>query len=130
MTRSEVVWLRLVERVEARDASGAAACFTERGVWQNVPHPPSVGRAAIEDLLGPILRRSTTVRWDTVTASFADERAWLERVDRFWIGGVEYAVRCHGVLELDPAGDSISALRDYVDLGEWRQRLAAAGPLD
>ncbi|MSX21892.1 MAG: hypothetical protein F2795_06225, partial [Actinobacteria bacterium] len=78
---------------------------------------------------GPILLRSERVQWDVVSASFTEHRAWLERVDRFWIDGVEYAVRCNGVLEVDPESGLIREFRDYVDLGEWRARLAAAGPL-
>lgn len=105
------------------------ACFTEVGSWQNVPHAPWVGRAEIAERLGPILSRSERVQWEVVSASFAGNRAWLERVDRFWIDGVEYAVRCNGVLEVDVATGLISEFRDYVDLGEWRARLAAAGPL-
>ena len=129
MTRSETIWLRLLECIERRDASGAAACFAEDGSWQTVPPPPAVGRTAIEQMLGPILRRAEVVRWDVVTASFTADRAWLERVDRFWIGGVEYAVRCNAVVEGDPASGLITQWRDYVDLGEWRARIAAAGPL-
>ena len=127
--RSESVWRQLLEHLEARDPAGAATCFTPGGTWQNVPHPPAVGPAAIEAMLAPILRRSERVRWEVVTASFADDRAWMERVDRFWIDGVEYAVRCNGVIEVDSTTGLISAWRDYVDLGEWRRRLAAAGPL-
>ena len=80
-------------------------------------------------MLAPILQRSERVQWDVVTASFAEHRAWIERVDRFWIGGVEYAVRCNGVIDLDGESGLIRELRDYVDLGEWRERLRSAGPL-
>lgn len=131
MTRSETIWRRLLARIEARDAAGAAACFEKGGTWQNVPHAPAQGRGAIEQMLGPILRRSTAVKWEVVTASFAEDRAWIERVDRFWIDGVEYAVACNGVVEIDAGSGLIAVWRDYLDLGEWRTRLAAAaGPHD
>lgn len=129
MTTSERIWTRLLIAVEDRDVQAAVACFTQDGTWQNVPHEPWRGRQTIAERLGPILARSERVRWDVVTASFVEHRAWLERVDRFWIDGAEYAVRCNGVLEVDPESGLISAFRDYVDLGEWRARLAAAGPL-
>ena len=77
-------------------------------------------------MLAGILERSETVRWDVVSESYAPGRAWLERVDRFWIDGVEYAVECNGVLEIDEDTGLITELRDYVDLGEWRARLASA----
>ena len=126
VTPAERVWRRLLDLIEARDAAGAAGCFTGTGSWQNVPHPPAVGRSAIEGLLAPILRRSERVRWDVVTSAYTAHRGWLERVDRFWIDGVEYAVRCNGVFEVDAVTGLIAEWRDYVDLSEWRGRLGAA----
>ena len=67
------------------------------------------------------------MRWDLVNVAYEADRAWLERIDRFWIDGAVHAVRCNGVLEFDAAAGLIRALRDYVDLGEWRARLTAAG---
>lgn len=129
MTPAERVWNELLGHIEARNPTAAASCFAEDGWWQNVPHERSAGRTGIETLLGPILRRSDEVRWDVVTSSFDEFRGWLERVDRFWIDGTEYAVRCNGVFEVDRGTGLITEWRDYVDLGEWRARLAAAGPL-
>jgi limonene-1,2-epoxide hydrolase len=88
-----------------------------------MPHPPVVGPAGVTGLLAPILARSERVRWDLVSASYAPTRAWLERVDRFWIDGHEYAIECNGVAEVDPGTGLITAFRDYVDLGVWRERL-------
>jgi limonene-1,2-epoxide hydrolase len=130
VTPAEKIWLRLHESLQQRDAVAASCCFGVDGWWQNVPHPASVGREAIAALLGPILRRSQHVRWDVVTSSFSEHRGWLERVDRFWIDGTEYVVRCNGVYEVEAATGLITEWRDYVDLGEWRSRLAAAGPLN
>ena len=73
-------------------------------------------------MLGRVLRRSDRVRWDVVSESYGDRRAWVERVDRFWIDGSEYAVRCNGVFEFDRDSGLITEVRDYVDLGEWRER--------
>jgi hypothetical protein len=50
-------------------------------------------------MLGRILRRSEAVRWDLVTESCSEDRAWLERVEWFRIDGTEYAARYNGVLE-------------------------------
>ncbi|NWJ72634.1 nuclear transport factor 2 family protein [Pseudonocardia sp. ICBG1122] len=110
---------RLLAAVEARDARAAGACFAATGTYANVPHPPVVGPAGVAGLLDPILRRSDRVRWELVTAEYTGHRAWLERVDRFVIDGREYTVACNGVLEVDEGG-AISAFRDYVDLGPWR----------
>ncbi|MDD7937462.1 limonene-1,2-epoxide hydrolase family protein [Actinomycetospora lutea] len=122
MTAPPVV-TRFLAAVEARDPDAAGACFTEDGTWANVPHPPVVGPAGVRGMLAPILARSQWVRWDIVTAAHTPERSWLERVDRFGIDGTEYAVACHGVVEVDPDRDLITDFRDYVDLGEWRARL-------
>ena len=126
MNSPAAITTRFLDAVETRDLDAVLACFSPDAVWQNVPHPPSVGREAIGTLLGGILERSDRVRWDVVTDAYADDRAWLERVDRFWIDGEEYAVRCNGVLEIDTESGLITEFRDYVDLGEWRARLASA----
>ena len=115
-----------LDAVEARDPDAVVAHFAPQATWQNVPHPPAEGRAGIHAMLAGILGRSQTVRWDIVSESYAPGRAWLERVDRFWIDDVEYAVQCNGVLEIDEEAGLITELRDYVDLGEWRARLADA----
>lgn len=115
-----------LDAVEARDVDAVVAHFAAEATWQNVPHPPAEGWAGIRAMLARILERSETVRWDVVSESYAPGRAWLERVDRFWIDGVEYAVECNGVLEIDEDAGLITELRDYVDLGEWRARLASA----
>ncbi len=124
-TPAEIV-ARFLATVEARDVDAVLSCFSPDAVWQNVPHRPAVGREAIRSMLATILERSSRVAWDVVTEAYTEERAWLERVDRFWIDGTEYAVRCNGVLELDCDAGVITELRDYVDLGEWRSRLAQA----
>ncbi|MCP4436042.1 MAG: nuclear transport factor 2 family protein [Actinomycetia bacterium] len=115
---------RLLDAVADRDVEAVVACFEPDGTWQNVPHSPARGREAIRAMLDPILRRSSQVRWDVVTESYDEHTAWLERVDRFWIDGIEHAVKCNGVLEFDPETGLIRELRDYVDLGEWRARVA------
>ncbi|MFC7659781.1 nuclear transport factor 2 family protein [Pseudonocardia benzenivorans] len=91
-----------------------------------MPHPPVVGPEGVRGLLAPILDRAEYVEWEIVTASFAETRAWLERVDRFRIDGREYAIECNGVVEIDPDSGLITAFRDYVDLGLWRSRLGDA----
>ncbi len=115
-----------LDAVEARDTDAVVAHFAPDATWQNVPHPAAQGRDGIHAMLAAILGRSEAVRWDIVSESYAPGRAWLERVDRFWIGGEEYAVQCNGVLEIDEDAGLITELRDYVDLGEWRARLADA----
>ena len=98
--------------------------FDEQSSWQNVPHPPSNGIQEIELMFSPIISKSSKVQWDILNASYEENRAWLERVDRFWIDNIEYSVQCNGVFEFDLLNGKIITVRDYVDLGEWRERLS------
>jgi limonene-1,2-epoxide hydrolase len=115
---------RFLAAVESMDAEAVGACFTDDATYQNVPHPPAMGRDAIAAMFRPILSRSHKVQWDIVSSSYAEDMAWLERVDRFWIDGTEYHIECNGVGVVDPASGKLTAFRDYVDIGTWRQRTA------
>ena len=115
---------RFLDAVEARDVARAAACFALDASYQNVPHPPVYGPSGVARLLGPIVERSQRVRWDVVTEAYVHGRAHLERIDRFWIEGTEYAVCCHAAIEVDEDAGLITAFRDYVDLAPWRAQLA------
>lgn len=117
---------RFLDAVEARDALGAAAMFAADASYQNVPYPPVIGPEGVATMLADILAASTVVHWQIVSEAYAPGRGHLERVDRFVIDGVEHAVRCHGVFEVDEALGLITGLRDYVDLGPWRSQIAPA----
>ena len=79
---------RLFAAIEARDLPAIEAALHVDATWQNVPHPPSVGRDAVVGLLAPILGWSDAVHWDVVSASYEAGSAWIERVDRFVIDGM------------------------------------------
>jgi len=113
----------LLAAIESRDLRRIAAQLTDDATWQNVPHPPAVGREAVLALLGPILTWSDRVEWEVLTTAVVGDDVMVERVDRFWIDGSEHAVRCNGVFTVDPAAERVAAVRDYVDLGEWRARI-------
>jgi len=129
MNRPTELVRSFLDAIESRDVEAVLTHFADDATWQNVPHTVARGHVELAALLGPILRRSTEVRWDIISASYGQDRVWLERVDRFWIDGTEYAVRCNGVFEIDTDAWVFTQVRDYVDLGEWRGRVAAAGPL-
>lgn len=114
---------RFLAAVEARDVDAVASCFAETARYANMPHEPVVGPEGVRALFTPILTRSSKVRWDIVSEAYDGPRAFLERVDRFWIDGREYAIECNGVAEVDPSTGLITVFRDYVDLGVWRARL-------
>lgn len=114
----------LLAAIESRDVRAIEDAVAPTATWQNVPSPPTVGRDAVARLLGDIVTWSDEVRWDVVTAAFGPDTAWVERVDRFVIDGVEHAVRCNGVVRV--ADGVVVEVRDYVDLGEWHSRVASA----
>lgn len=111
----------LLAAIEARDVRAIEDALAPTASWQNVPHPPTMGREPVVRLLGDIVTWSDEVMWDVVSASFGPDTAWVERVDRFVIGGVEQAVRCNGVFTV--VDGVVAEVRDYVDLGEWRSRV-------
>lgn len=110
-----------IAAVERRDIDAVCDTMTNDVVYANVPHPPVVGHDGVRGLLGPFLDRCTTARWDVVSAAVAGDLAFAERVDRFWIDGREYRIECAGVYRI--ADGRIAEVRDYVDLGLWRERL-------
>ena len=117
---------RFVGSVESRDLDAIAGCFDVAASYANVPEAPAVGREAIADLFRPIVGRSDRIVWDVVSSAVAGDRVHLERLDRFWIDGIEYVAPCHGVFEVDVERGVITAVRDYVDLASWRARLGGA----
>ena len=114
---------RLLVAIESRDLRAVHAALHPNAIWQNVPHPAAKGRPAVMALLANILCWSDQVRWDVISLSVDGQVGWYERVDRFWLLGKEHAVHCNGVFTVDPATGTVCEVRDYVDLGEWRDRV-------
>ncbi len=115
----------LLAAVESRDLRKVECALHPDAVWQNVPHAPAAGRESVIQMLASIICWSDKVQWDVLSASVKGDIGWYERLDRFWIDGAEYAVPCNGVFRVDPTTRTVCALRDYVDLGEWRSSVAA-----
>ena len=115
---------RLLAAIEGRDLRRIAGALTPDATWQNVPHPPAVGGDAVLALLAGIVCWSDEVRWDVVSSASDGDLTWCERIDRFVIAGEEHAVRCNGVFRVDAPSGRVAEVRDYVDLGAWRARIA------
>jgi len=113
----------LLQAIESRDLRAVRRALHPNACWQNVPHPAAEGREAVISLLGGILCWSQRVQWDVLHIAIDGMSGSLERVDRFWLEGNEYAVACHGVFAVDAETGTVISVRDYVDLGEWRQRV-------
>lgn len=117
---------RLLAAIESRDLRRVADALTPDATWQNVPHAPAVGRDGVVALLAGIVCWADEVRWDVVSTASDGDTVWCERNDRFVIAGDEHAVRCNGVFRIDLASGRVAEVRDYVDLAEWRERIAPA----
>ncbi len=113
----------LLTAIESRDLRAVRRALHPAVSWQNVPHPAAEGRDAVIALLASILCFSERVQWDVLQIAVEGTSASVERLDRFWLQGDEYAVACHGVFSVDTVTRTVMAVRDYVDLGEWRQRV-------
>lgn len=107
--------------VETRDIDRVIACFTDDLSYENVPHGAVHGPAGLRAMLGPFLARCDRARWDVVSSAVHDDVTFAERIDRFWIDRTEYVIECTGVYRVRDG--LIAQVRDYVDLGVWRQRL-------
>jgi limonene-1,2-epoxide hydrolase len=125
MTPEQIV-LSLFTAVESGDLGAIGTHFAENATYSNVPYEPAVGRNAIIEMFRPIVTRSERIEWQIRTIATAEHRVHCERLDCFWIKGQKYAVPCHCVVEVDLAAQQISAFRDYVDIGKWRETLGNA----
>lgn len=114
---------RLFAAIETRDLRVIDSLLHPDVSWQNVPHSPAQGREAVLQLLGNILGWSDRVQWDVISKSVSETAGWYERLDRFWLAGEEHAVACNGVFTVDVASKTVIAVRDYMDLSEWRRRV-------
>ena len=75
----------LLAAIESRDLRKVERALHPDIVWQNVPHPPSVGRDAVIPLLASIICLSDKVQWDILSSSVSGDTGWYERLDHFWI---------------------------------------------
>lgn len=123
MPTEEIVG-RLLAAIERRDLQLIHDSMSPAVSWQNVPHEPAVGCDAVIALLAPIITWSDQVVWQVVSSAYDGDSVLLERFDRFVIDSEEHAVRCCGVFSVDHDLGVVSMVRDYVDLGEWRTRIA------
>ena len=101
MTNPNEIFETFLNSLESCDIDRILQSFTEQSSWQNVPHVPAVGLSEIRATFESIVQRSSRIQWDVVSSAFEGSRGWVERVDRFWIDGIEYAVRCNGVFDFD-----------------------------
>ena len=111
----------LFTAIGSRDLRRIHAHLASEIVWQNVPHPPVTGRDEVLAMLAGIVTWSDEVHWDVVSVAVDGSDVHVEHTDHFVVDGVDHAVRCNGVVTVDEG--VVMAVRDFVDLGEWRTRI-------
>jgi limonene-1,2-epoxide hydrolase len=112
---------RLFEAIGSRDLRRIHDLLTPGVVWQNVPHPAVIGREAVLAVLAGIITWSDCVRWEIISCAVDGDDLHVEHVDHFVIDGIDHAVACNGIVRVDDG--RIDSVRDFVDLGEWRERI-------
>ena len=105
----------LIHGWEALDADAVAACFTEDGVWHNMPYPPINGRGAIAEAVRRFLATATDVRFVLRhVGEVSPGTVVTERNDVFTLkDGRTVDIPVMGVFET--ADGKITAWRDYFD---------------
>lgn len=110
-------------RLPNLDAAELAAYFCEDGTYHNVPLPPVVGRANIEEAIRAFTASWTATRWEILNLLTAGDVVVAERVDRTrCVGDRSVELPIVGVFELDQG--KIKVWRDYFDLGTYLRAVA------
>jgi limonene-1,2-epoxide hydrolase len=123
MTPAETV-TEFIHRIERLDLDAALELCADDIVYDNVPMPTAEGKAATRDMLGPFVGGCSEVEW-VVHRQAADGDVVLnERTDRFRIGDRWVELPVTGVWEVHDG--RITLWRDYFDLGDFQNQLAAA----
>ncbi len=106
---------QLIAAWQALDSDAVAACFTEGGVWHNMPYAPIPGREAIRRAAAKFLSGVTECRFEVLhSGEIAPGVVMNERVDSFRrTDGQEQQFAVAGVFEIQDG--LIRVWRDYFD---------------
>ncbi len=112
---SVVIVEQMIAAWQALDSDAVKACFTEDGVWHNMPYAPIAGRDAIGVAAAKFLSGVTECRFDILhSGEIAPGVVMNERVDIFRrTDGQELRFPVAGVFEIQDG--LIRIWRDYFD---------------
>lgn len=96
------------------DPARIAACFTEGGVFHNIPMEPVRGRAAIEDYVKGFAGSFGGIEYRIHHQVVHGNIVMNERTDVFTMNGRTIELPVMGVFEI--ADGKIASLRDYFDM--------------
>lgn len=114
---------------ELLDAPCVFGMLADDIVYQNVPRPAYIGKAAVVAFLEPIFRRALKIEFRLLAIAVAADgrRVLTERLDRLHFSEGVIDIPLMGIMELDDQG-LIAAWRDYPDSGhvaaQWDQLTA------
>ncbi len=113
-----------IARWEARDVEGILDTFSDSPFYHNMPMEPLTSKDAIRKFVEPFMAPVTAVEWTVhFIAEDANGIVLTERVDAFQFGDKRIALPVMGTFEFE--GDKLARWRDYFDLREFEQQMAA-----
>ncbi|MFT5203005.1 MAG: limonene-1,2-epoxide hydrolase [Candidatus Aldehydirespiratoraceae bacterium] len=112
---------QFIAAVERRDVDAAVALLADDCEYDNVPMGAVHGRAAVRDILGPMLAGCTEVEWPVLRESASGKVVFNERLDRFLMAHGWVEVPVNGVWEV--VDGRITLWRDYFDEATYRNQL-------
>lgn len=113
-----------IARWEARDVEGILDTFSDSPFYHNMPMEPLTSKDAIRKFIEPFMAPVTAVEWTVhFIAEDANGVVLTERVDSFQFGDRRIALPVMGTFEFE--GDKLARWRDYFDLREFEQQMAA-----
>ncbi|MFP6780906.1 MAG: limonene-1,2-epoxide hydrolase family protein [Gammaproteobacteria bacterium] len=109
---------------ETQDVSGIVNTFSDSPFYHNIPMDPLTSKDAIRAFIEPFMEPVTEVKWE-VSFIAEDENGVVmtERVDTFIYGDKRISLPVMGTFEFE--GDSLVKWRDYFDLREFENQMAA-----
>ena len=110
---------------ERCDIEAILDMLTPDCVYQNVPVPEMVGRAAIRAFITPSLTAAERTIWEFLAteADAQGKRVLTERVDSFVFPEGTVAAPVMGIFEIEDG--LIARWRDYADLGSFARDMQA-----
>ena len=113
-----------IAKWEAQDIDGILAAFSDNPFYHNIPMEPLTSIEGIRGFIEPFLVPVTAVAWQVNFIAEDDNGVVLtERVDSFTFGDKSISLPVMGTFEF--AGGKITKWRDYFDLREFENQMAA-----
>jgi limonene-1,2-epoxide hydrolase len=120
-TPSEIVQAFIAAWPEG-DVDKLVSFFSEDAVYHNIPVEPVVGRADIRATLASFMDMVEQIRFETLHLVADGPLVMTERIDHFIGPDRTISLPVMGVFEVRDG--SITAWRDYFDMGQFTSQMA------